>query len=234
MSFTVPKLWQDMPKYLVNLERSPDRLASAMAQIQGIERFPAVDGRQVDEKWCEDRNINIRKGKPVYGPGYDEMANGQRGCALSHVLLLQKMVEENIPCMMVFEDDIRVCEDFENQMTNYWNNQLKLTGGKFDVIYVGNQCEPSRDGVGIIKAPSFCTHGLIWTLSGAKKVLQKIQDEGLRVIDILMIQMQSHRELDWYSWIKGLNDNEKKLNLHTERSSGLVFQSKDFETTIDN
>lgn len=210
---------------VVNLDRSPDRLESMEKQLGKYSipwsRFPAVDGRHFP-----DGNNTCRLSYK-----WKEMSNGQRGCALSHVSLLRKMINENWDYMMVMEDDVILCEDFKNTFNYYWQNQTQKDMN-FDVLYVGNQNVPDRDGVGVINKPTFCTHGLIWSQKGARKMLSLIERDGLYVIDIMMIEAHTRGDLRAYSWIRRLTEKELSMNLYHERSSGLVFQSREFEGTI--
>ncbi len=41
---------------------------------------------------------------------------GEMGCALSHIKIYKKMVDENIPCACIMEDDVMVLEHFNEQL----------------------------------------------------------------------------------------------------------------------
>ena len=87
-----------MPIHLTNLDRSADRLATFQkrnAHLGDLVRVPAIDGRLLDkEKLVRDGVIAPECG---YTPG-------AIGCALSHMSLWRKAVDEN-RIVTVFEDD---------------------------------------------------------------------------------------------------------------------------------
>src|SRR3974390_3910335 len=66
------------------------------------ELVPAVDGRALSDA---DRSLySSRRAMYEYGR---ELTGGMFGCALSHVKVLQRIVAEQIPEAVVFEDDTR-------------------------------------------------------------------------------------------------------------------------------
>lgn len=94
-----------MKVFLINLDKNPDRLAAADAQLKRLgveyERFPAVYGKALseeeiatlaDDEWA--RRLNGRS-----------LSRGEVGCALSHIQVYEKMVREGIPIALVLEDD---------------------------------------------------------------------------------------------------------------------------------
>jgi glycosyl transferase, family 25 len=85
-----------MKVFLINLDRSPERLAHMREQatLAGIEfeRVPGVDGRTMVE--------------PYLGNTFaDYLSSGERGCYASHLLCCQNIVEQNLPHAMILEDD---------------------------------------------------------------------------------------------------------------------------------
>ena len=94
-----------MPIQLINLDRSPDRLAQFKKRnphLQQVVRFPAIDGRLVDEEAL------MKEGIIASDCGYQA---GSLGSALSHVRLWEKAIADN-RYVTVFEDDAIVSYSF--------------------------------------------------------------------------------------------------------------------------
>jgi glycosyl transferase, family 25 len=92
-----------MKVYVINLDRRPDRLGEITSQLSKLglefERISAVDAKHVSVKnlveWWKARAYNNFKNPPV----------GQIGVFHSHRIAWQKMIDQNIPQALIFEDD---------------------------------------------------------------------------------------------------------------------------------
>ena len=87
--------------HVINLDRSADRFATfncRNSHLASVLRFPAVDGALVDREELM-RNGVISEDCPY--------SSGALGCALSHVALWKKAVNEELT-LTIFEDDV-VC-----------------------------------------------------------------------------------------------------------------------------
>lgn len=91
----------DFKIYLINLDRRPDRYESFLKSVEPlglpeIERVSAVDGKEAEmpKDW--------RNGSP-----------GGWGCLKSHWNIIEKAYDENIPYIMIFEDDAENLTDRE-------------------------------------------------------------------------------------------------------------------------
>lgn len=97
----------DLPIWLLNLERSPERRAFMEEQFKRLdleyEIFKAVDGLQLsqDELACYSRQDALRCSER-------ELLPTEIGCALSHARIWQRIVEEGLEKVLVFEDDILI------------------------------------------------------------------------------------------------------------------------------
>ena len=98
--------------FLINLDRHPDRLASAQARLAqaGVhaERVAAVDGAALSPA---DRRAAVARFHAILARGR-LYTPGQIGCALSHHAIYRRMVKENILAALVFEDDVLLTPDF--------------------------------------------------------------------------------------------------------------------------
>jgi Glycosyltransferase family 25 (LPS biosynthesis protein) len=92
-----------MKVFVINLDRRQDRLAEISAELSRLglefERISAVDAKHVSVKnlveWWKARVYNNFENPPV----------GQIGVFHSHRIAWQKMVDQNIPQALIFEDD---------------------------------------------------------------------------------------------------------------------------------
>lgn len=225
------KLNINCPIYMINLDRSQDRLEFQKKQFKEydlkFERIPAVDGRKLNQ----DNYKKLLEEIPL-SHKWKEMSNGQKGCSLSHYFILNKMIKENIEYCLVLEDDSVFCDDFVNKFNEYF----ELEDLNNDIIYIGNQ-QSEEDLKKIeqykkIRKPTFTTHAMIYTKKGAQNILNLINIKGLSVIDILYIESDGDGFLNTISYIKRPTEKEAQKNIHLVRSCGLAFQSLEFDSVI--
>lgn len=94
-----------MKVFVINLKASPERRQFMERQLAALdlpaEFFPAVDGRRLteDEVGQQSNRVWFRR---YVGR---EMTRADLGCSLSHILVYRKIIEENLPCALVLEDD---------------------------------------------------------------------------------------------------------------------------------
>ena len=97
-----------MKAYLINLGRSPERLAAADAALRtagvAYTRVEGVDGRALDAKALRTAANRVRF-RLIYGAW---PSAGTIGCALSHQAVYRRMIAEDDSLALVFEDDIAI------------------------------------------------------------------------------------------------------------------------------
>ena len=122
-----------MPKtmkvFIVNLKESLDRRQYMIEEMKKTnlqyEFFDAVNGKgikNIDKIYDKETAIK------VYGR---ELKLGEIGCAMSHLLIYKKMLEENIDQALIFEDDIIIANDFNKVLSKILkleNNGIILLG----------------------------------------------------------------------------------------------------------
>jgi len=93
--------------YLINLDRSPERLEAMHAHLSVLdiayERVPGVDGAALDEAQFRQYTRENRYYKPL--------RRGEVGCYLSHNKALQCFLDSNTPYALILEDDARLDSD---------------------------------------------------------------------------------------------------------------------------
>lgn len=96
-----------MKLYVINLDRSPDRLKRVeriFGELNlGFTRIPAIDGRKLDDKFVYD----VRQNQTWPDP----LTRGEIACFLSHRAALQKVASSDDAFAAIFEDDVVLSKD---------------------------------------------------------------------------------------------------------------------------
>jgi len=100
-----------VPVLVVNLDRSPERWDSCQEEFARehvkVERFPATDGKAMSEQEIA---------AVATGPAQWFCTKGMLGCFLSHRRIWQKVVDEQLPAVVVLEDDVRLMPQFGDKL----------------------------------------------------------------------------------------------------------------------
>lgn len=92
-----------LPIFVINLDRSPERLTSMQAQARALglrfERVPAVDGTRALPAWARVQFLN------ELGEPHGELSQGEVGCYASHLLVMSKIIGRHQAAAIVLEDD---------------------------------------------------------------------------------------------------------------------------------
>jgi len=108
----VPKKFpfQPMRVFVINLARSTERRRLMEDTLAGTgldyEFFPAVDGAKINspyESYYSSEAAISSHGK--------ELSTGEIGCALSHIAIYQKIVDEKIAFSLILEDDVALAPE---------------------------------------------------------------------------------------------------------------------------
>ena len=176
--------------YLINLDGSNERLASATAQLQqhgiAFERIAAVDGRKfaVDELAIYDKKRALRyMGRDLVG--------GEFGCYMSHMKCAEAFLASNADIAIVLEDDMQCSYNFVPSITEavQWLEQ----NGRSDwqVFNFGNQklkistplhpIANNKQGAILHAAHYFpmTTTGVVWSRTGAAEFLKQTRIHGI-------------------------------------------------------
>jgi GR25 family glycosyltransferase involved in LPS biosynthesis len=235
------ELW-DLPCKVINLDRNPERWSTCQARLKeagfsNFERVSAVDALDKDALAAAWNEL----GNPLFASWDTEFVSypGKQGCFLSHVRLWKEMVDKGIEQMVVFEDDVLFHKDWLQLAPQY----CKSTPKDFEVLYLGAQFEFTSTHH-IDRGPVFCTHAMVLTLGGVKKLLKLILEKpgGVYTIDCMLIDYMKdycrryrfNRNTDlpfvWYVW-NGFARIEMP-NGWTKRNCGLVYQDEAFGSEV--
>ena len=161
-----------MKAFLINLDRHPERLAVAQTRLSqmGVEavRMPAVDGSTLSpaaRRAAVSRFHALLARGRLYTPG-------QIGCTLSHHAVYRRMIAENIPTALVFEDDVLLSPGFPAALSaaetllDVYRRQVFLfsDGTQTPLSYEGYAFTRARDGD--------CSESYLITLPAARELLR--------------------------------------------------------------
>ncbi|WP_017444656.1 glycosyltransferase family 25 protein [Gayadomonas joobiniege] len=184
--------------FLINLDSSQDRYAFMAKQLTALaipfERVAAVDGRilsksEIDAVYSTKQNQN-RYFKPLN--------NGEIGCYLSHRLIWQKIIGQNLPWAIILEDDSIINKNlchvhgvFEH--IKNWD-YIKLTYLKDQSRITESLAIPQIPPFKLIQYSKIpiTTKAQAVSLTGAKKLL-KATERICRPIDV---DIQNYWDLD--------------------------------------
>ncbi|KLN60900.1 hypothetical protein WH96_10620 [Kiloniella spongiae] len=119
---------QQIPIFIINLERSAERRKKIKEQFNSIELnyefYKAIDGRELDSK-------NI----PNYAHAYrlkefgKDMTPNEIGCYLSHFTLFERILNEGHEMALIIEDDVNITSELPDILNN-----LKTVKTPWDMI----------------------------------------------------------------------------------------------------
>ena len=99
--------------FIISLLRATERREHISTQMQEqnipYEFFDAVDGRTLTEEQKSQADLELAE--ELLG---HTLVPGEIGCALSHIGIYEKMVEENMPSCIILEDDMIFDPQFKN------------------------------------------------------------------------------------------------------------------------
>lgn len=166
-----------MKVFVINLDGAGERrcfMAKQLAEL-GInyEFFPAVDGRKISDK--ELATVSDARWFRRY-VGRD-MTRSDLGCALSHVYLYKKMVEEGLESALVLEDDAWITPALKEIVVAL---EKDIQGLPVDVVLL-SECIVSskntwRKGLYLMSpvVDALFTHAYVITNYGAQKLIHSL------------------------------------------------------------
>lgn len=219
-----PTLLQAMQRgvEVINMDKNPERLAKMY-------------------EWSSKLGLPMRRFKAIVGTKpVGSLSKGQYGCAMSHITLWKRIVDEKLPYLWIMEDDCLFSDRFVELGTRLYRESLDKDP---DIIFPGsiNLFKNKPESVSTDKV--WALHCYLLSLRGARKLLRHIEAVGLyHTIDGIVFNLIGDRpdSLRSASWIVGPSQDERRRwDLYVERSSGLVFQNAEFvsdipESTVGN
>lgn len=107
--------------FLINLDRSVERLANATGQLNSagvdFERISAVDGKNL-EKELIHKVFDDKMAKKRY---HYDLTLGEIGCYLSHVKCWKKIIDDGLDFAVILEDDLLLEPNFKDVIESVSN-----------------------------------------------------------------------------------------------------------------
>lgn len=118
--------------YLLNLDKSTDRLANVKPLIEGLgypyTRISAVYGKELPQEYRESVT-NSSKYKILM---HNEIGVGTIGCYLSHIKIWQEFLKSNHSYALIFEDDV----EFEPKKLRNLTGILLSSSQEWDLVNI--------------------------------------------------------------------------------------------------
>lgn len=137
--------------FLINLDSRSDRLTHSMQQIERaklhrcfkpnvrVERVSGVDGASLDMSQLHREGVLSQQGfERLQLPLEDklfgmDLTPGAVGCALSHRLVWQRVVDANASAALILEDDVEFHHRFSREILQRWRHVPDDWG----IVYLG-------------------------------------------------------------------------------------------------
>lgn len=121
-----------MKKFVINLKRRPDRLEifNQRCPFNDVEVVHGFDGKNA---WAEQ---SYREKIMLYK--FAKLKPGEKGVFISHLRIFQRIIEENLNCALIFEDDAEFSENFIDRLSKVTEELPKDTS----ILYIGGRFEP--------------------------------------------------------------------------------------------
>ncbi|MEG1553365.1 MAG: glycosyltransferase family 25 protein [Kiritimatiellia bacterium] len=163
-----------MQAYLINLDRSTERLAAAEAQLRTAqrvyERVSAVDGRALTFR---ERHRACSYGRYFVAHGCFPN-KGQVGCTMSHTSVYRTMVEKQIPYALILEDDVKLFPEAMKRAIELVETVVKPENRTIWLLHNHHQTLPPEGGEGFVPMVlAHCMEAYVITLAAAQLLLEK-------------------------------------------------------------
>lgn len=229
-----------LKRYSFRREYSASRLAAV--GFTNIEFVDSFDG------YNEDVDKALQEIDVVF---YPNLKNGHKGCSYTHLLQIKRMIDENVPYRVFFEDDVLGHLELPKGLgQKFWD----ATPKDFDILYMGNMMNPNNQKLNdpktiVVQEPSYCMHAYILTLRGAKQIWNLVREMNTRgipinMLDIQLFVWQTEKKIKWYCW-NGTNIQKSFPTFDEglpwqafadiilpEKDTGLFWQNMRLGTTI--
>jgi hypothetical protein len=182
-----------LPRHRFRAEYSLRKLAEV--GFENVELVEGIDGFRGDVfDVAEDMGWVMN---PELGPG-------KVGCALTMLHLWTRIVDEERPYLVIFEDDVLPHPMVPDLGPVYWHD----TPPDVQWVYLGNQMwvPPPLSRRSVVRVPAFCSHAYVVTQEGAAAGLDRLRrgpaapDRTVHAIDIEVIEWMRAGTISYACW----------------------------------
>lgn len=218
-----------IPVYLVNLDRSPDRLAEMQARLDALGvafvRVPAVDGRLLTDAEREATRAAHKAWSPL--------SASEIGCFLSHRACWRRIAEGPARHGCVFEDDMLLSPRLRDFLADdSWipadAEIVKIEEG-YSRVWLDAPLREIKDGfrLGRLRGTHYRAGGYLVSRDAARRLLAMTERFGLPV-DLVLFDFATGRaaELKIYQLLPALSVQKKGRSLN--ESTATIVERSDF------
>ena len=230
---------RNIQSYVINLDKNIEKYSEIKTKfktlnITNIQRFSAIYGKDLDEKYID--NITNPYVQYIIHHGRftdsDIGSYGAIGCYISHVKLWEMLlnVKQNQDMFLVLEDDAIPLEKYTIFDINNFINEVIENTKNWDIIYLGYAKRPRDNDIEITKnvykidSMVFQTHAYIINKKGITKLL-KFALPMVFELDSFISFMSMYRNLNSYrskdSYI--VQSNVKSSDIHNTNKELKVY-----------
>lgn len=161
-----------MRYFLINLAKNTERLGFMESEFNSLglklERIDAIYGKELATTERKQRFASLRSLIAMRR----RMSDGEIGCALSHIKVCKKMVDEGVPVACIFEDDVVIDNRFP-EVLKMVENRLDLTKPQA-VVFSGYHIDGAESFPLELKREQaiWCADAYLLTLPAAKLILK--------------------------------------------------------------
>jgi hypothetical protein len=185
---------------MLYLERHRARAEYSLAKIRDagfceITLYEGADGTTLDVRGAaEAEGWRFRR----------EIRATEVGCALSMLRLWKRVVDEALPYLLIFEDDVLPHPELRALGPSYWRE----TPRELDFLFLGNEMGEAAhaSAEAVIAAPSLTTHAYVVTVEGARRALALLSilrahaGHRIDIIDVELNRWMLHGLIRWACW----------------------------------
>jgi GR25 family glycosyltransferase involved in LPS biosynthesis len=178
MSWDIAKI----PVVCINLDRRPDRWQRLQDQPgftefpRAIQRWPAKDAKTLDSETDTNISITVRRNiaRKRRRAHEDIDGIGAVGCYYSHLSVAQWLLQQNVPAVLVLEDDIKLPAGAFQKIKEHVAKTPQLQDAhKWDVWNLGPWAQESTslDDNNMKMTAYFLNHAYLLSKPGAEKLV---------------------------------------------------------------
>ena len=214
-----------MKSFVISLKSAEDRRAHIRQQFEEkdipFSFFDAVEPHSIATQ-AEKINLTLCKNK---------LSQNELACLLSHVSLWQKAIDEKIPAIAIFEDDIHLSQDAELFLkdSNWLSHDIVKTEKAYDKVFLD------------LRKAHLGAAGYILSYNGAMELVEylKKQDVFDHVDQMIFRKYISERNSGVYQLVPALciqdyilNPNEQKFTTSLQWRDQVVFKPKGLQKIL--
>jgi len=120
--------------YVINLQRRPDRLQKFRSTYPGaindVEVVYGFDGQSPNDPAHSEQEM------ARFGQMSQLLTSGEKGCFLSHMRVMQRIVDSGAECAIIMEDDVQFSDDYISKLDRALS-ELPTEG--VDILFIGGR-----------------------------------------------------------------------------------------------